>query len=66
MQIPLLLLVADAQHTVIAPDALAAARGALQPGLGQMVQIPGTTHNMQRGDGYEPTMAALTAWLAEG
>jgi pimeloyl-ACP methyl ester carboxylesterase len=66
VEIPLLLLVADTQHTVIAPDALATARGALRPSLGQLVQIPGTTHNMQRGAGYEPTMAALIAWLAEG
>jgi pimeloyl-ACP methyl ester carboxylesterase len=65
VQIPLLLLVADPQYTVIAPHVLAAAEGALRPGLGRMVQLPGTTHNMIRGDSYEPTMAALTAWLAE-
>jgi pimeloyl-ACP methyl ester carboxylesterase len=62
---PLLLLVADPQYTVIAPDVLAAAERALRPGLGRVVHLPGTTHNMLRGDSYEATMAALTAWLAE-
>jgi hypothetical protein len=30
-----------------------------------MLVIPGTTHNMLRGPGYTPTMAALAAWLGE-
>jgi pimeloyl-ACP methyl ester carboxylesterase len=63
--IPLLLLAADSQYTVIAPDALAAAERSLRPGLGRMASIPGTTHNMFRGSGYDPTMSALTAWLDE-
>jgi len=65
VDIPLLLLVADPQYTAIAPDALSAAERSLRPGLGRMVMIPGTTHNMLRGDGYAPTMQVLTAWLAD-
>ena len=65
VDIPLLLLVADPQYTVIAPDALAAAKRALRPDLGRMAVIPGATHNMHRGGGFEPTMRALSAWLAE-
>jgi pimeloyl-ACP methyl ester carboxylesterase len=65
VDIPLLLLVADPQYTVIALDALAAAERGLRPGLGQLLVIPGTTHNMLRGDGYAPTMAALMAWLSD-
>jgi pimeloyl-ACP methyl ester carboxylesterase len=65
VQIPLLLLVADSQYTVIAPDVLAAAERALRPGLGRMVQLPGTTHNMIRGASYDATIATITAWLAE-
>jgi pimeloyl-ACP methyl ester carboxylesterase len=62
--IPMLLLVADTRYTVIAPEALAAAERGLRAGLGEMMIIPDTTHNMLRGDGYEPTMAALSAWLS--
>jgi len=65
VDVPLLLLVADAQYTVIAPDALAAAERGLRPGLGRIVVIPGTTHNMHRGAGFEVTMPVLTDWLAE-
>jgi pimeloyl-ACP methyl ester carboxylesterase len=65
IDIPLLLLVADAQYTVIAPDTLAAAVRALRPGLSRMAVIPGTTHNMHRGSGFEATVPVLTAWLAE-
>ena len=65
VDVPLLLLVADPQHTVIAPDALAAAERALRPDLGRMIAIPGTSHNMHRGGGFEPTMRALSAWLNE-
>jgi pimeloyl-ACP methyl ester carboxylesterase len=63
--VPLLLLVADSQYTVIAPDALTAVEQALRPDLGRMIIIPNTTHNMHRGAGYDPTLSALTAWLAE-
>jgi pimeloyl-ACP methyl ester carboxylesterase len=62
--VPLLILVAEPAHTVIPPERLAEARRALVPGLGRLVQVPGTNHNMFRGPGYEPTMAALLAWIA--
>jgi pimeloyl-ACP methyl ester carboxylesterase len=65
VDVPLLLLVADPQYTVIAPDALAAAEQALRPDLGRIAVIPGTTHNMHRGAGFEATLPVLTAWLAE-
>jgi pimeloyl-ACP methyl ester carboxylesterase len=65
VDVPLLLLAADPQYTVIAPDALAAAEQALRPDLGRMAVIPGTTHNMHRGSGFDATMPVLTAWLAE-
>jgi pimeloyl-ACP methyl ester carboxylesterase len=65
VDIPLLLLVADPRYTVIAPDTLAAAEGSLRPGLGRLIAIPGTTHNMLRGDGYAPTIAALMEWLSD-
>jgi pimeloyl-ACP methyl ester carboxylesterase len=65
VDVPLLLLVADPQHTVIAPDALAVAERSLRPGLGRAATLPGTTHNMHRGGGYDATMQALTAWLVE-
>ena len=29
-----------------------------------MITVPGTTHNMYRGSGYEPTLAALLRWLS--
>lgn len=59
---PLLLLVADAQYTVISPEMLEQARAALRPGLGELVMVPGTDHNMLRG-GFVPTMAVLQGWL---
>lgn len=62
--VPLLLLVADPEHTVIPPERLESARAAVAPGLGEVVHVPGTNHNMLRGPGFEPTMAALRDWLA--
>lgn len=62
VDIPLLLLVADPQYTVIAPRDLAAAERALQPGLGQLVTVYGTNHNMLRG-GYGVVMPILLEWL---
>jgi pimeloyl-ACP methyl ester carboxylesterase len=64
--VPLLLLVCDPAYTVIAPERLEAARAAVAPGLGEVVHVPGTNHNMLRGPGFAPTMAALRAWLGEG
>ncbi|HEX5690347.1 MAG TPA: alpha/beta hydrolase [Roseiflexaceae bacterium] len=63
--IPLLLLVADPQYTAIAPDALEIVERNLRPELGKMLVLPGTTHNMMRGDGFDPTMEALSAWLSD-
>jgi pimeloyl-ACP methyl ester carboxylesterase len=62
VDMPLLLLVADPQHTVIAPQDLAAAEQALRPGLGRLVTVPGTNHNMLRG-GYDVVMPMLIEWL---
>ena len=60
---PLLLMVADPQHTVIDSTTLASAQSALRLGLGKSVIIPGTTHNMFRGSGFEPFMRVLLSWL---
>ncbi|MEI7768987.1 MAG: alpha/beta hydrolase [Chloroflexales bacterium] len=60
---PLLLLAADPAYSVIPPDQLVEAEAQLRPGLGTLHVIPGTTHNMLRGPGYTPTMAALAGWL---
>lgn len=64
IELPLLILVADLQHTVIPPDALEELRRAMRPSLGQLLVVPGTNHNMLRG-GFAPTMAALTEWLRQ-
>jgi len=60
---PLLILVADPRHTVLPPETLDMVRARL-PGGARVEAIPGTTHNMLRGPGYEPTMAVLEGWLA--
>lgn len=64
IEMPLLMLLADPQYTVVPAAALPMVTAALRPELATLTQIPGTTHNMFRGDGYAPTMTALTAWLA--
>lgn len=61
---PLLILVADPAFSVIAPERLAELRAAL-PANSTLTVIPGTNHNMFRGPGFEPTMAALLGWLGE-
>ncbi len=63
---PLLVLVAEPAHTVISAARLAEVRAALGSGRGSVVVVPGTNHNMFRGPGYAPTMAALRAWLGAG
>ncbi|HKQ29588.1 MAG TPA: alpha/beta hydrolase [Burkholderiales bacterium] len=64
LKVPVLLLVADPSATVID----AATRGVAQRQLdregARMTIIPNTSHNMYRGAGYEPTMAAISDWLA--
>ncbi|GAC1548674.1 MAG: alpha/beta fold hydrolase [Herpetosiphon sp.] len=62
VDMPLLLLVADLQYTVISPSMLAAVRSALGS-QGELVVVPGTTHNMLRGAGYGATMALIEKWL---
>lgn len=59
VSVPLLLLVADPERTVITPRRLAELRARLRPGLGRIEVIPGTGHDMLRGSSYAPTLAAL-------
>jgi pimeloyl-ACP methyl ester carboxylesterase len=63
---PALLLLADPAASIIDAAGAKAAEGALPRGKGIVRTIPGTTHNMYRGAGYEPTLAALLHWLDEG
>lgn len=60
---PLLILAAAPAYSVIPTDRLAELQAALAPGRSELVVVPGTTHNMFRGPGYEPTMAVLLRWL---
>ncbi|NTU82089.1 MAG: alpha/beta hydrolase [Chloroflexales bacterium] len=62
--VPLLVMVAAPGYSVIPEGRLAEVRAALTPGRDELVVVPGTTHNMFRGPGYERTMAALLRWLA--
>jgi pimeloyl-ACP methyl ester carboxylesterase len=61
--VPLLVLIADPQYTILPAEVQAELQLQLQPALGQAITIPGTTHNMLRGPGYVPTMAALRTWM---
>lgn len=60
---PLLILLADPAHTVVAPERQDELGRALVPGLGSLLTLPGTNHNMLRGPAYTITMAALLGWL---
>jgi pimeloyl-ACP methyl ester carboxylesterase len=62
--VPLLLLLADPAHSIIAPPVLAEARQALASGTGRLVVLPGTTHNLLR-DNFEISMHAVLPWLQE-
>lgn len=62
IEMPLLLLVPDPEHSAIPADVLEIARGAMRSNT-HLQYIPNTTHNMFRGKGFEPTLAALLAWL---
>lgn len=64
VSVPMLLLAADPAYSVIPAHRHADVRAAMDPGLGRLVVVPGTNHNMFRGPGYTPSMAALQAWLA--
>lgn len=61
--VPLLVLIADPQYTILPAEGQAELQAHLRPNLGQAKTIPGTTHNMLRGPGYVPTMAALKTWM---
>ena len=63
--VPLLLMVAAPTYTVVAPDIQDAAKQALRPGLGQLVTIPKSDHNIYRGE-YDAFMQVLMKWLADG
>lgn len=62
VDVPLLLLLADPQETIVGPELLAAANSSLRPDLGQIVTIAGTNHNLFRG-GFTPFMQVLLPWL---
>jgi pimeloyl-ACP methyl ester carboxylesterase len=63
VQVPVLILLAEPEYTIVPPDVQQALRAAAPPTLVQMQLIPGTNHNMLRGPGYEPTYRALRAFL---
>lgn len=62
VKVPLLLLIADPAGTIIDPDTRTAAESNL-PASARLQVVRGTTHNMYRGAGYEPTLAAIAGWL---
>jgi pimeloyl-ACP methyl ester carboxylesterase len=64
IEVPLLLLLADPQYSVIAPATLSAVEEALRPDLGQVTRVAGTNHNMFRG-GFVPFMRVLLPWLSQ-
>ncbi len=60
---PVLLLIADPAATILSVSVRSAAEQALTKTGDRMILVPGTSHNMYRGAGFEPTCAALTRWL---
>ena len=64
LEVPVLLLLADPSATVIDAATQTRARRYLDRESARMVTIPKASHNMYRGAGYEPTLAAITDWLA--
>jgi len=64
IKVPLLLLLADSQHSVIAPATLSAVEAALAPEFGEITRVAGTNHNMFRG-GFAPFMRVLLPWLRQ-
>jgi len=60
---PTLLLVADDAYTVIPADLRPKIQASL-PAHVQYLAIPNTTHNMFRGNGYQPTVDAIRSWLS--
>ncbi|WP_298815991.1 alpha/beta fold hydrolase [Chloroflexus sp.] len=63
VQVPLLILLAEPEYTIVSPAVQAELRAMASPELMRMQLIPGTNHNMLRGPGYEPTYQALRAFL---
>lgn len=63
LTVPTLLLMAGPGATIIDSATAEAARARLGA-KGTVVKVPGTTHNMYRGSGYAPTLAALLRWLS--
>jgi pimeloyl-ACP methyl ester carboxylesterase len=63
LTLPTLLLVADDAYTVIPADLRAKIQASL-PAQAHYLAIPNTTHNMFRGNGYQPTIDAIGNWLA--
>jgi pimeloyl-ACP methyl ester carboxylesterase len=61
--VPLLVLIADGDKTVV-PPAFQARMRALLEGRGQLLRVAGTDHNMFYGAGCGPTLGALLGWLA--
>jgi pimeloyl-ACP methyl ester carboxylesterase len=64
IEVPLLLMLADPQYSVINPATLSAVEAALRGGLGEVAQVAGTNHNMFRG-GFAPFMRVLLPWLRQ-
>jgi len=64
IEAPLLLLLADPEYSVIAPETLSAVEAALRPDLGEIKRVIGTNHNMFRG-GFAPFMQVLLPWLSQ-
>lgn len=64
IDVPLLVLLAEAGKTVVRPEAQARI-GELLERRGQLAQVAATDHNMFYGSGCAPTLAALMRWLAE-
>lgn len=63
LPMPLLLLLADPEHTVVRPEAQEAAARSLRGGLGQIVTIPGAEHGVFRSR-FEPFLQVLLPWMA--
>jgi pimeloyl-ACP methyl ester carboxylesterase len=64
LKVPVLLLVANPSGTIIDAGTQIMAARHLDRQSARMITVPNTTHNMYRGAGYEPTLAAITDWLA--
>jgi pimeloyl-ACP methyl ester carboxylesterase len=65
LNVPVLLLIADPAATIIDARTRSVAERNLGGESSRMEIIPQTTHNMYRGTGYEPTLAAISDWLAD-